>query len=149
VDIPELPAGSYGRIVYDHIYDPGNRKSLRQVGADIGYSYEHIRKTLRGVPVGSKAFNNALCKYFGLDAEKMWKLAQYEKAERRYGPRVAARLTRDPGEQLSALASALEPPSRARLIEVAKQWAEIPTDDQNRLLEMARAWSRKRTTKIG
>jgi len=50
-----------------------------------GYSYEHCRKVLGGLPVVSKAFNAKVCGTLALDVSATWQQAVREKAEVKLG----------------------------------------------------------------
>jgi hypothetical protein len=58
--------------------------TIRDTANQLDYSYEHLRKVLAGEPVASKEFNTALCKLLGLDTDRMWEIAQLEKARHRF-----------------------------------------------------------------
>lgn len=59
------------------------RKELtrRKLEALSGYSYEHIRKVVNGMPLMSEAFNDKICGILGLDVDEMWEIAKREKAK--------------------------------------------------------------------
>jgi hypothetical protein len=88
------PRQSYAQIVKAKIQDPRNRKSMREVGRNIDYSYEHVRKVMAGQVTFTREFNNALCSELGLNAEEMWQLAQNEKLRAKYG-NLPAQLPKD------------------------------------------------------
>jgi transcriptional regulator with XRE-family HTH domain len=58
--------------------------TMREMARATGYSYEHVRKLLKGFPVGSREFNNEVCRVLGLDADEMWELAQRAKLEEKF-----------------------------------------------------------------
>lgn len=58
--------------------------TIRMAEQILEYSYEHIRKVVRGEPVASRDLNDKLCDMLGLEAEAMWQLAVNEKIARRY-----------------------------------------------------------------
>jgi hypothetical protein len=66
------------------LQNPGDRKSMRQVGREIGYSYEHVRKIVAGEVTFTKEFSDALSRSLGLQPESMWQLAQTEKLRKRF-----------------------------------------------------------------
>ena len=49
-----------------------------------GYSYEQLRRILKGEPIVSDQLNQLLCKRLALDASSMWSVALHEKALRRF-----------------------------------------------------------------
>jgi hypothetical protein len=57
---------------------------MREIGRNIGYSYEHVRKVVAGELTFTKEFNDALCAELGIDADAMWKLAQSLKLKKRF-----------------------------------------------------------------
>jgi hypothetical protein len=67
----------------------GHQITTRQLEREITvngehYSYEHYRKILNNMPVVSSDLNEALCDYLGLDAAKMWSIAEKEKFQRKF-----------------------------------------------------------------
>ena len=135
-------ATSYGEIIRERVYSARRPQSLRRVGNAIGFSYEHVRKVIAGHPVASREFNDALCTYLGLDPAEMWRLAQLEKAHHRFGADVATQVQRHPARHLLTLASALSPPSRARLTQFAQFWGDLAPQDQARFIDLAKVWKR-------
>ena len=75
---------TYAEIVKAKIQNPRERKSMREVGRDVGYSYEHVRKVCAGELTFTREFSDALCKALGLDADEMWQLAQTEKLKKKF-----------------------------------------------------------------
>jgi hypothetical protein len=51
-----------------------------------GYSYEQLRRILKGEPIVSEQLNQLLCVRLGLDPAATWSLALHEKAVRRLAP---------------------------------------------------------------
>jgi len=49
-----------------------------------GYSYEQLRRILKGEPIVSDQLNQLLCNRLALDASSMWSVALHEKALRRF-----------------------------------------------------------------
>jgi hypothetical protein len=58
--------------------------TIRMIERATQYSYEHIRKVVKNMPVVSRDFNDALCAYLGLDSDKMWSIAEGEKFHRKF-----------------------------------------------------------------
>src|SRR4051794_33310902 len=50
-----------------------------------GYSYEQLRRILKGEPIVSDQLNQLLCSRLALDPSAMWSVALHEKAMRRFG----------------------------------------------------------------
>ena len=95
--------------------------SLRQIAGLTGYSYEHHRKVVNGEPVGSRVFNDVLCKALGLDADYMWELAQVEKVQRRLGTGFLTKLPKD--KRLVELWKMLTDSDRDKVIKIAEGFA--------------------------
>lgn len=49
-----------------------------------GYSYEQLRRVLKGEPIVSDQLNQLLCSRLALDPSTMWSVALHEKALRRF-----------------------------------------------------------------
>ncbi len=76
----------YGDIVREKMLRGGRSGepiTIRMVEKATGYTYEHIRKVVKNLPVVSHELNEAICRYLDLDEEKMWGIAQSEKLERK------------------------------------------------------------------
>ena len=52
-----------------------------------GYSYEQVRRILKGEPIVSDQLNQLLCRCLALDPSTMWSVALHEKALRRFTSR--------------------------------------------------------------
>lgn len=52
-----------------------------------GYSYEQVRRVLKGEPIVSDQLNVLLCTRLSLDSASMWVLALHEKSLRKRGPK--------------------------------------------------------------
>ena len=50
----------------------GHPITKRDLAKLTGYSYEHIRKMLKGEPVPSREFNRKLCEVLGLEEDRTW-----------------------------------------------------------------------------
>lgn len=135
---------SYGQMVRDALQMSPRKKSMREVARDVGYSHEYIRKVLSGTPPGSREFNDTLARYLGLDPEQMWRVASLEKARRRFGPEIAHAARHPVTQPLVEIAGRLDAPSRSRLTMLAQTWESLSTEDQQRILDMARSWAHGR-----
>jgi hypothetical protein len=89
-------SNKYSELIRIKLKTHPDQPSLRDVGKSIGYSYEHVRKAMTGLPSASRQFNDALCKYLGLDPDAMWKILIQDLAKRKYG---AALEIRPPDEE--------------------------------------------------
>ena len=84
LDMP-IPTGkTYAAIIKEQLHNPRDRKSMREIGRNIGYSYEHVRKVVAGELTFTREFSDALCHSLGLDSDEMWKLAQSLKLKKRF-----------------------------------------------------------------
>lgn len=141
------PRTSYADTLRDRIFDPArpeDRKSLRQIGRELNYSYEHVRKVLRGDPVGSKEFNDRLCDHLGLDADEMWQLAQREKATHRFGSDAVAHAVQTTAGGITPQLAALDPAAKHRMLTVIDHWSRLRADDQQRVVDIVTTWATPR-----
>lgn len=88
--------------------------SIRELASVLGYSYEHLRKTVNGEPVASREFSDTLCEALGLDKEKMWETARYEKLMRKF----------------KSVPLSIAVPSDRRL---ADKWPQLSDEQRNRI----------------
>jgi hypothetical protein len=86
-DRTNLPAGSW---LGAAPYAAAVRRALEGCGVTAaelasatGYSYEQIRRVLKGEPIVSEQLNELLCTRLALDVPTMWAMALHEKALRR------------------------------------------------------------------
>ena len=97
----------------------GHEVTIRQLGRETGYSYEHVRKITKGEPFASRELNDAICQFLGMDPEEMWKIAQNEKLEWKYGTGIVTAL-----------------PNNARLVSA---WEHLNDNDRDRVIQVAEA----------
>lgn len=95
---------------------------IRELARHIGYSYEHLRKTVNGEPVASREFNEAVCKALGLDAPKMWELARYEKLTRKFKT-VPVMIAVPPDHRFGDVWPRLSDDQKSRLLRIAEAYA--------------------------
>jgi hypothetical protein len=100
----------------------GHPITIRMLEQATGYTYEHIRKAVKGEPVVSKRFNEIVCEYLGLNEAEMWRLAVLEKAARRLGESVDIPALA-PDERFKSAWSKLGPTDRKRLLDFAEALA--------------------------
>lgn len=98
-----------------------NRRDLEHA---TGFSYEHIRKIVSGLPLMSEKFNEDVCKVLDLNAEQMWEVATREKMKKHYGAGM-----------LSA------PPSDSRFRDI---WGDLHAADIDRLFAIANGMAEQR-----
>jgi hypothetical protein len=111
---------TYAEIVRAKLRDPKNRKSMREIGRNVGYSYEHVRKVVAGELTFTKEFNDALCAELGIDAGAMWTLAQSERLRRKFaGAEFETDVPKDP--RLREIWTALDATGREALIQIGRQ----------------------------
>jgi hypothetical protein len=112
---------TYAEIILARINDPLDRKSIREVGRSIGFSYEHLRKVVRGELTFRRGFNNALCAYLRLDPDAMWQLAQTQRLHKRFeGADVGTLFPKD--TRLSDIWKGLTPSQREVWLKVGEGW---------------------------
>lgn len=68
--------------------------SLDDVANKFGYSYEQMRKYIKGTSMPPDAFLHPLCKYVGLDYEGAWHTANMDRIEKRFGKKALSSLMR-------------------------------------------------------
>ena len=119
-----IPAGkTYADIVRDVLQHPRDRKSMREVSRNIGYSYEHLRKVLAGELTFTKPFSDALSQELGLDASQMWALAQTLKLRKKFeGANLPLDFPRD--TRIKEIWAALTEAQRDAWIKVGQGWAQ-------------------------
>lgn len=92
----------------------------RELGKkDRGFSYEHIRRVLGGLPFMSQSFNEQVCEALDLNADAMWEVAQVEKSRRHPGHGVKI-----PDARLASIWPELMPSDHERLVKIAEGMAE-------------------------
>jgi hypothetical protein len=101
----------------------GRPITTRELAAAVQRSYELCRLVLAGRPVVSRDFNEAACRFLGLDVDQMWQLAVLEKTRRRFGLEAARRLVLPPDDRLVAVWRHLSEGDRERVIRVAQSLA--------------------------
>src|SRR4029450_1246138 len=110
----------YAAIVRAILQDPKNRRSMREIGRNIGYSYEHVRKVVAGELTFTREFSDALCAELGMDADAMWKLSQAERLRRKFaGAEFETDIPKDP--RLKEIWDALCATGREALIQIGRQ----------------------------
>src|SRR5262249_28980711 len=93
--------------------------SRRDLEKKTNYSYEHIRKVLRGLPLMSEQFNIDICKELDLNPDETWQLALREKFQSKG---LAVTLPGDP--RLKAAWADLPNVERESIIKIAEGMAE-------------------------
>ena len=93
--------------------------SMSTISRETSYSYEHIRKAMRGEAVFGEHANRVICEYLGLPVQEMWELAQREKIADKIG-HLPVRVHDPIGEEL------------------ANCWREMSKDQRRMLLQMAK-----------
>lgn len=87
-----------------------------------GFSYEHIRRVLGGLPFMSQSFNEVVCEALGLspqETDQMWEMAQSEKALRKPGGDVKI-----PDSRLASFWSELMQSDHDKLVKIAEGMVE-------------------------
>ena len=128
---PNLSYAEALRFAMKTAQNPHNRPlSIRDLEKLIGVTYEHIRKCVRGEPVVSAKLNEALCKHLGLDTAEMWKIAQREKAKRKF-KQLATDPLIDVDVRLSAIWSDLRADEREVLCRIAEGFGPTSRDEKS------------------
>ena len=114
---------TYAEIVRAAIQDPKNRRSIREVGREIDFSYEHVRKVVAGEVTFTREFSDALSRYLGLDADDMWTLAQTEKLRKRFeGAELPVEFPKD--TRVKEIWQGLNDVQRDAWIKIGQGWAQ-------------------------
>lgn len=99
----------------------GSPLTIRELAQRTGWSYENVRKTVKGEHEGSREFNAALCRALDLPEEEMWALAEESKVQKRLGLAVLARMPKD-----------------VRLVEI---WPRLTESDREKLIRIAEGYA--------
>jgi transcriptional regulator with XRE-family HTH domain len=94
--------------------------TIRELARRLDYSYEHVRKVVRGEPVVSPEMNEKICKALHLNQAQMWAIAEREKAVRK--------IDQIPLEH------------RPIPTELAQSWGRLTGDQQQKILALVRGW---------
>jgi hypothetical protein len=95
-------------------------------------SYEYCRKVVAGEVLPSPELNAAICKFLGFDVEKMWTLAEQERAFKRFG-RLAGidpLVTPPPDDRLRDLWPRLKPEEKKRVQRFVEALIEVREADE-------------------
>jgi hypothetical protein len=86
-------AAAHGEWQGAHPYAAAVRRAMEsshvtaaELANTTGYSYEQVRRVLKGEPIVSDQLNGLLCARLSLDVASMWALALHEKSLRKLGP---------------------------------------------------------------
>jgi hypothetical protein len=101
----------------------GHPVAVRELSLAVGRSYELCRLVLLGHPVGSREFNDAACRYLGLDANELWRLALREKARKKFGDDAASQTLLPANNRLIKAWDAMTEVDRHRLVSIAEKLA--------------------------
>jgi hypothetical protein len=99
--------------------EPDSLPLLKRLKKRVPFSYEHLRKIMRGEPVVSEECNLALCKALNLDVKAMWELAQVEKLRKR-NPHLATLTVLEPDESLRDVWTKLTREQRQQIAAIAR-----------------------------
>jgi plasmid maintenance system antidote protein VapI len=114
---------TYAELVRAALQNPRDRKSMRQVGREIGFSYEHVRKIVAGEVTFTRAFSDALSQNLGLDPDSMWQLAQTEKLKKRFhGAELPVEFPKD--TRVKEIWNGLNDVQRDAWIKIGEGWAQ-------------------------
>lgn len=103
----------------------GRPISTRQLAAQLSYSYEHLRKLVKGEALPSPELNNDVSIALGLDPQRMLEIAEREKIRRRFRrtPEALRSLLPPPTDRFAALWPVLSDPEKQILLQVAEAFA--------------------------
>ena len=132
---------TYAQIIRAKLQDPKNRRSMREIGRNISYSYEHVRKVVAGELTFTREFSDALCDSLGLDSEEMWKLAQSLKLKKRFeGADIPVELPKD--DRVRALWQQMNAVQRAAWLTVGQALVDATEHERQE-------WQRRLTALAG
>jgi hypothetical protein len=114
------PKGAYASALRQAMHE--RRWTMRDLQKRTNYSYEHIRKVLRGLPLMSEKFNVDVCGVLGLDSRAMWELALREKLEGKFGS-IGSMLLPDGAQALKSAWAELTEEQKAQVSDFATQLA--------------------------
>jgi hypothetical protein len=116
-----MASNSYSAILTEKMNSRSNPTgqpvSIRKLSELTGRTYEHCRRILRGAPVMGRSFSDDLARVLGLDADRLWQVAQNEKLRSKYSDAMTV-LPKD--ERLVAIWLRLTREERSRLISVGE-----------------------------
>jgi hypothetical protein len=92
--------------------------SAADLATATGYSYEQLRRVLKGEPIVSEQLNSLLCARLGLEAGVTWSIALQEKAIRRLAPESAAGTVLEEQRHLLAAFARLNDAERRRVLKL-------------------------------
>jgi transcriptional regulator with XRE-family HTH domain len=90
--------------------------SAAHLASATGYSYEQLRRILKGEPIVSEQLNQLLCARLGLDPASTWSVALQEKAVRRLAPQSGETTAQDEQRHLLAGFARLSDGERRRVL---------------------------------
>lgn len=76
-------SGRFGQLFIAAVNSKGF--SLDDVAKKFGYSYEQMRKYIRGTSMPAENFLRPLCKYVGMNYDEAWQAANTDRMEKRFG----------------------------------------------------------------
>jgi transcriptional regulator with XRE-family HTH domain len=89
-----------------------------ELAAATNYSYEQIRRVLKGEPIVSEQLNQLLCARLALDVTAMWSVALHEKALRRLAGDATDVTAHDDERRLLASFARLGDADRRRVLKL-------------------------------
>ena len=116
-----------------------HHQTITSISRQVGTSYEHIRKIVKGDPVVSKQLNAAICTILQLPEQDMWALAQQEKSQKKFG----AAPGQFSAQVLNQAYSAMPRPAQMRLNQLSKTWPRLSAGDQQRVLSIVETFAQK------
>ncbi len=92
-----------------------------ELASAAGYSYEQIRRVLKGEPIVSDQLNQLLCARLSLDGPVMWRLAQHEKNLRRLASSADGAPVSGEGDGLLAAFARLGAADQRRVLRLVRR----------------------------
>lgn len=99
----------------------GQPMTTKELADAIEFSFENVRKVIKGEHLGSREMNEALCRVLNLPEAEMWQIAEREKATKRLGMSVLTSIPRD-----------------QRLVEV---WPRLLEADKEKIIRIAEGFA--------
>lgn len=119
--------GSYADILLARLKQlgkEGRAMEVRDLARLSTYSYEHVRKLLKGEAVQSPKANEHICTALGLDVQRMWEIATREKLQKRLGDQFSPTILSPADPKMRALWPELSAAQRRRVLAIVEGMVE-------------------------
>jgi hypothetical protein len=109
--------------------------TLSDIDRALNFSYEHIRGVVSGENTSfSPKFNDEICQFLGLDADRMWQIAQSIRAEKKFGADARVRIMAPANSKLKSVWDTLTDHQKGNIVKLAESYAAA-----NKIEQEARA----------